>query len=167
MWGADIDGLVLRGAGKSTKASCREKWRGKDENLVATFKQYNLENRFVDVVTCDNATPCWRNCPLFDAIVTDPPYGIREKAHVTDVAVAGSSKESEIRDDDIGGLSKNVDADAFSSCAGASTISGGALQRVYCGLLNFASQRLVVGGRLVFWMPVKRLSFVLSTYKYI
>lgn len=35
------------------------------------------------------------------------------------------------------------------------------LSDVYCDLINFAARHLVVGGRLVFWLPVFRLVLLL------
>lgn len=47
--------------------------------LLGNFSQYGIGNNFVDVIVVDNASPPWRNsAPIFDAVITDPPYGIRE-----------------------------------------------------------------------------------------
>jgi tRNA (guanine10-N2)-methyltransferase len=38
-----------------------------------------LKSRYVDLVVADSAAPPWRqNVRMFHAIITDPPYGIRE-----------------------------------------------------------------------------------------
>lgn len=38
------------------------------------------------------------------------------------------------------------------------------LSDVYCDLINFAASHLVVGGRLVFWLPVFRLVLFIRVY---
>ena len=69
-WGSDIDGRSLRGEGGS-------------KSLKGNFKQYGLQNLFGDVFSADII-----NCPttkgrrLWDGIVCDPPYGVREGLRV-------------------------------------------------------------------------------------
>jgi tRNA (guanine10-N2)-methyltransferase len=47
---------------------------------LANFQQYGLEDHFVSVVLADaSQKTMWKTGSLFDAIITDPPYGIREK----------------------------------------------------------------------------------------
>ena len=60
--GTDIDIRVLRG-------------RSDEENILTNFKQYNLERP--DLVRSDNALyhrHYLTNRPMYDAIITDPPY---------------------------------------------------------------------------------------------
>jgi tRNA (guanine10-N2)-methyltransferase len=65
--GADIDGRQIRGMdGK----------KGIDSNL----EQYKLQDRVIGTVVCDMAHHPWRKGELFDAIVCDPPYGVRAGA---------------------------------------------------------------------------------------
>ena len=40
------------------------------------------------------------------------------------------------------------------------------LSNVYCDMINFAAQHLVLGGRLVYWLPVFRLVSLLSVLHY-
>merc|ERR1719209_2650750 len=74
--GADIDYKCLHGIGKSSRHD--QKYRQKDENIQANFHQYSLDHRFLDVLISDSSRVCLRAEALFDAIITDPPYGIRE-----------------------------------------------------------------------------------------
>lgn len=59
--------------------------RHADECLRANYRQYNLLSRYLDVLIADSASlDRLLRCPptvsgLFDAIVTDPPYGVRER----------------------------------------------------------------------------------------
>jgi tRNA (guanine10-N2)-methyltransferase len=56
-----------------------QKVRALDESLLANFEQYGLESRYLGVAVCDAALPPWRETEgLLDAVITDPPYGIRE-----------------------------------------------------------------------------------------
>ncbi len=48
-------------------------------SFTGNFEQYGLQSRYVDLVVADSAAPPWRQgSKLFDSIITDPPYGIRE-----------------------------------------------------------------------------------------
>ena len=61
------------GISKSSRAG--HKQRDKEESIRANFRQYNIEDRYLDVVVGDSSLPLWRSAPLkFDAILTDPPY---------------------------------------------------------------------------------------------
>ena len=44
---------------------------GKDENVSSNFRQYGLEDRYLDVLVADAARNVWRQGELFDAIITD------------------------------------------------------------------------------------------------
>jgi tRNA (guanine10-N2)-methyltransferase len=64
--GADIDGRQIRGADG----------RGIENNLT----QYKLDNLVLGTLVCDIAHHPWRSGEWFDAIVCDPPYGVRAGA---------------------------------------------------------------------------------------
>ncbi|XP_014661929.1 PREDICTED: tRNA (guanine(10)-N2)-methyltransferase homolog isoform X2 [Priapulus caudatus] len=74
--GTDIDYNVLHGKGKSSRYN--QIWKGPDENIRSNLRQYGLEHCYLDVMQADFSKCIWREQPLFDAIITDPPYGIRE-----------------------------------------------------------------------------------------
>lgn len=63
-FGSDIDGRSIRGKGKT--------------NLLANFVQYGLTERFGDCFVADLTNTPLRTARLFDGIVCDPPYGVRE-----------------------------------------------------------------------------------------
>lgn len=63
-FGSDIDGRSIRGKGKT--------------NLLANFVQYGLTNQFGDSFVADLTNTPLRQARIFDGIVCDPPYGIRE-----------------------------------------------------------------------------------------
>lgn len=63
-FGSDIDGRSIRGKGKN--------------NLLANFVQYGLTEKFGDSFVADLTNTPLRPTRLFDGIVCDPPYGVRE-----------------------------------------------------------------------------------------
>nr|GAT57654.1 RNA methylase [Mycena chlorophos] len=69
-YGSDIDGRQMRGKGGADAPP----------GVFKAAKQYGVVNRFVDLCTFDVTQNPWRCGNLFDAIVTDPPYGVRAGA---------------------------------------------------------------------------------------
>lgn len=63
-WGSDIDGRSIRGKGKI--------------GLLTNFVQYDLRAQFGDSFVADLTNSPLRPGPIFDGIVCDPPYGVRE-----------------------------------------------------------------------------------------
>ncbi|KAG7469916.1 hypothetical protein MATL_G00133890 [Megalops atlanticus] len=135
--GTDIDYNTIHGIGKSSRKN--QKWRGPDENIRANLRQYGLEQFYMDVLVADASKTIWREGQLFDAIVTDPPYGIRESTRRT-----GSQKEIIKPPDDFYGESHVPVSMAYH------------LSDIFSDLLRFAARYLVMGGRLVYWLPVYR-----------
>lgn len=117
--GGDINILTLRG-------------KGKNANIGANFEQYKLGGPLgllrADVL---NSPLRATNVGWFDAIVCDPPYGIKEGMRV-------------FREDTI---SPELKQNHFQGT-----------ERVRCvdflhGILEFAADVLVHGGKLVYWLP--------------
>jgi len=69
---------LVHGFGLSSRQG--QKYRSKNENIRNNLKQYGLEDYFLDILVADFSTPYIKCGYKFDAIITDPPYGIREKA---------------------------------------------------------------------------------------
>ncbi|PFH46176.1 hypothetical protein AMATHDRAFT_77781 [Amanita thiersii Skay4041] len=67
VFGSDIDGRQMRG-------KCRP------PGVIRAAKQYGVSQRIIDLCTFDVTHNPWRCGSLFDAIVTDPPYGVRAGA---------------------------------------------------------------------------------------
>ncbi|KAG7159085.1 tRNA (guanine(10)-N2)-methyltransferase homolog [Homarus americanus] len=141
VWGWDIDYLTLHARTKPTRHSQKQRQAG--ESIFSNLKQYGLEHQYVDVVVMDNARPCWRGVPYVDAIITDPPYGIRES-----IECVGSLKVP--KDFEDGSKQQSSSAHHFPSKITYS------LSDIFRDLINFAAIHLVIGGRLVFWLPVFR-----------
>ncbi|XP_071536651.1 tRNA (guanine(10)-N(2))-methyltransferase homolog [Panulirus ornatus] len=141
VWGWDIDYLTLHARTKPTRHS--QKQRTAAESISSNLMQYGLGHRYMDVVVMDNARPFWRGVPYVDAIITDPPYGIRESTERV-----GTLKEPKTSDD--GTKQHSSSTQHFPSKITYS------LSDVFRDLINFAATHLVIGGRLVFWLPVFR-----------
>lgn len=67
VFGSDIDGRQMRG-------------KGKPPGVIRAAAQYGISSRILDLCTFDITQNPWRLGELFDAIVTDPPYGVRAGA---------------------------------------------------------------------------------------
>ncbi|XP_077454745.1 tRNA (guanine(10)-N(2))-methyltransferase TRMT11 isoform X1 [Stigmatopora argus] len=138
--GSDIDYNTIHGKGRSSRKD--QKWRGPDENIRANLRQYGTAKMYVDVMVSDASNPVWREAALFDAIITDPPYGIRESTRRT-----GSQKET------------TKPADAVYAESHVPVSQSYQLSEMFADMLNFSAHRLVMGGRLVYWLPVYRAEY--------
>ncbi|KAJ3327357.1 hypothetical protein HDU76_011950 [Blyttiomyces sp. JEL0837] len=122
--GSDIDGRQIRGRdGKS---------------VTTTMKQYNLTGRIIGTVVCDIAHHSWRDVEFWDAIICDPPYGVRAGAKKIAVNPKYPPKTSHFKADGQPRLPQTVPYE---------------LDEVLLDLLDFAAKFLVPGGRLVYWLP--------------
>lgn len=68
-WGSDIDGRSMRGDGDR-------------KSLRGNFEQYGLHGGLGDVFAADLTNSPLRTARLWDGIVCDPPYGVREGLRV-------------------------------------------------------------------------------------
>ncbi|PRP87928.1 tRNA guanosine-2'-O-methyltransferase 11 [Planoprotostelium fungivorum] len=127
--GSDIDQRMFRGWGE-----------GKD--LKSNFKQYGIENKYIDVIVADNSHTPYRTVPFIDALVADPPYGIRAGARKI-----GKKRKTILREQKLGITNAHRRSNHIIQCINY------AVSDVLHDLLNLAATRLVVGGRLVYWLP--------------
>ncbi|XP_039300155.1 tRNA (guanine(10)-N2)-methyltransferase homolog [Nilaparvata lugens] len=139
--GADIDYLMLHGRTKPTRKQDRFKNRAVDESIYSNMKQYGILNNYLDVVVADSSLPLWRDDLIFDAIITDPPYGIREATERV-----GSTKSNVC-------LNENQVENHIPSKVTYN------LAHILSDLLCFASKHLKLGGRLVTWVPIFRSDY--------
>ena len=119
--GSDIDLKALHGWGKSTRAG--EGTYQPSQSISGNMEWYGVSKLYIGSHSADFTSPLIRDAPLFDAIVTDPPYGVREASLKTTKGLKNSQY---------------------------------ALSEQFLELLNFAARVLVIGGRLVYWLPVMR-----------
>ena len=138
-FGSDIDLRVLQGYSVGRKNE--KEIEGTDViqryDIFANFKYYNLPKPCIAAM--DLAYPLFKN-NTFDAIVCDPPYGIK----------AGSKKTKAIKD-----RKKRNDEDAkeFSNEQRVGIFTkkeGFGVNKIYYTLLENASKLLKIGGRIVF-----------------
>ncbi|GMF42393.1 unnamed protein product [Phytophthora fragariaefolia] len=146
-YGTDIDIRVLLGTGVGVMGAgavpADEKSEGKVRvNVVTNFKQYGLP--LPELVRADNSmSPLVKQCKgFFDAVVCDPPYGIR----------AGARKS---------GRKRQIKSDVSAAVKQPNYIAPTqpyAAEDVMKDLLEFSAQTLREGGRLVYLLP--------TTYEY-
>lgn len=116
--------------------------RGYDKN----FKFYKREKNLLGVASMDFTHNALRQDIIFDAIICDPPYGVREH-----IKVCGSKRpEKFIGKEEI--LIDNVPAHLRPDYIQPKKPYS--LDLLINDLLEFAAKRLRVGGRLSFWMPL-------------
>ena len=56
-----------------------QKRRAEDESMLANFEQYGLADRYLGVMVSDFSISPLLVQPWLDCVITDPPYGIRER----------------------------------------------------------------------------------------
>ncbi|EDW34634.1 GL21470 [Drosophila persimilis] len=134
--GADIDYMMVHAQCRPSRISQRV--RERDESIRANLKQYGCADRYMDVLVADFSNPLWHPRLLFDSIITDPPYGIRE---ATEKVETKKSAKEDTRSEDM---------------VHYPSTSHYSLQSLYCDLLEFSAKHLKLGGRLVCWLPFHR-----------
>ncbi|KAL5014481.1 hypothetical protein ScPMuIL_008751 [Solemya velum] len=133
--GADIDYLLLHAKGKPSRHN--QKKRASDESVRANLQQYGLSQYYIDILVADSSKQSlWRTSQLFDAIITDPPYGIREGAK----KIGAENEDCYLTEEDKDGhVPQRINYQ---------------LSDIFKDLLNFAAKYLRQNGRLVYWFPV-------------
>ncbi|SHO75771.1 Similar to S.cerevisiae protein TRM11 (Catalytic subunit of adoMet-dependent tRNA methyltransferase complex) [Malassezia sympodialis ATCC 42132] len=138
-FGSDIDGRMLRGKDTSGVPGVRR-----------AAAQYGLEGRLIDTAVFDMTQSPWRapfrqGAGLFDAIVTDPPYGVRAGAkRLGRRNVVDQRDEPYIMAD---GTPAHTRPDYLPPTKPYH------LSELIDDLLAYANALLRPGGRLVFWLP--------------
>ncbi|XP_066598462.1 tRNA (guanine(10)-N2)-methyltransferase homolog isoform X3 [Prorops nasuta] len=134
--GTDIDFLMLHGRTRPTRIT--QKVRGKDDSIIANMNQYELTSYHLDVLVSDFSRPMWHSNFRVDAIITDPPYGIREST------------------ERIGTTKKNLIVDAKQMSVHIPSKINYELPQIFKDLLIFSARHLKLNGRLVCWFPFFR-----------
>ncbi|XP_076636962.1 tRNA (guanine(10)-N(2))-methyltransferase TRMT11 [Colletes latitarsis] len=134
--GTDIDFLMLHGRTRPTRIT--QKIREKDESVAANMSQYGKSSYHIDIVVSDFSVPLWRSDMCVDAIITDPPYGIREATEKI-----GTTK-----------LNPVIEEHQASSHIPSKIDYG--LPEIYKDLLSFSAKHLKMNRRLVCWFPLFR-----------
>ncbi|ORE16980.1 tRNA guanosine-2'-O-methyltransferase [Rhizopus microsporus] len=126
--GSDIDGRQIRGKG--------------EKGIRSNVEQYNLQGRVLDTLVFDICHNPWRTTEWIDAIVTDPPYGVRAGAKKLG---RNDGKELAMRTYD--GIPMHTRDDYYPPTKPYE------MSEVLVDLLKFSARHLTVGGRLVYWLP--------------
>lgn len=125
-YGSDYDPRVFRGDTP-------------EQNIAANFAHYNFRHRFLGVIRADFSQKWMSRRPLFDAIVTDPPYGVREG--IRKIGRGAKKKKKDVN------LAQLID-DGYVHIPMRTTYP---YDELLSDLLSFAAETLVPGGRLIFW----------------
>ncbi|KAJ3018266.1 hypothetical protein HKX48_002997 [Thoreauomyces humboldtii] len=125
--GADIDGRQIRGKD------------GRD--IQSNAEQYNLTGRIVGTLIADIAHHPWRPRPIWDAIVCDPPYGVRAGAKKL-----GRPANSKVPEGPLPPLKRNGQLRYPQTLPYE-------MPALISDLLSFSATHLVPHGRLVYWLP--------------
>ncbi|KZC04190.1 tRNA (guanine(10)-N2)-methyltransferase like protein [Dufourea novaeangliae] len=134
--GTDIDFLMLHGRTRPSRRT--QKIREKDESIVANMRQYGISSCYLDAVVSDFSVPLWRSDMTVDAIITDPPYGIREAT------------------EKIGTTKLNPVIEEHQASSHIPSKVGYGLPEIYKDLLSFSAKHLRINGKLVCWFPLFR-----------
>lgn len=131
--GADIDIRVVRDG------------KGPNCNVWSNFKQYNLGEP-LGLIRADNNSPPWRSdvCEIFDAIICDPPYGVRAGGRKS----GGRKMLNGKRDAYV--IPEEMRKDHIPSTAPYTLVE------CVHDLFDMAARLLVMGGRLVYFFPAAR-----------
>ncbi|KAI0206537.1 S-adenosyl-L-methionine-dependent methyltransferase [Astrocystis sublimbata] len=129
VWGSDIDGRSMRGAG------------GK-KSLVGNFQQYSLEKALGGVFVSDLTNTPMRKARILDGILCDPPYGVREGLKVLGC-----------RDPEKDGRSIERGKQLYKEPDFIPPKKPYSFMAMLDDILDFATAMLVDNGRLSFWMP--------------
>eukprot|EP00727_Mastigamoeba_balamuthi_P004014 m51a1_g1361 hypothetical protein (510) ;mRNA; f:393058-394748 len=139
-FGSDISAAVLRGREGPNSAASRE---GKD--VRSNFAQYGLSHRLLDLVALDHSRRPVDFREMLDAIVCDPPYGVRAGARKVGKKERSAARRA--RDERKAAALEQAGGHHISQCVSYE------VPEMLADLLDSAARNLAVGGRLVYWLP--------------
>eukprot|EP01130_Rhizamoeba_saxonica_P002063 TRINITY_DN11871_c0_g1_i1.p1 TRINITY_DN11871_c0_g1~~TRINITY_DN11871_c0_g1_i1.p1 ORF type:complete len:445 (-),score=103.67 TRINITY_DN11871_c0_g1_i1:119-1453(-) len=132
-FGSDLDIRALRGIRKGKKIA---------HDVYSNYVQYGLTEQFGGLIRGDFSQDTIRTTPILDAIITDPPYGVRAGAKKIGYKKGKKTydiiKDNELPKDFSFHISQTVPY---------------FIQDVLTDLFDFSARMLVLGGRLVYWLP--------------
>ncbi|KAL6738543.1 hypothetical protein Aduo_012083 [Ancylostoma duodenale] len=134
--GTEINYQIAKAIGKSSRHDVE--MRSDEESVLANFEQYGTQRHYLCGLLADAS---WHDLwarPLFDAIVTDPPYGIREKGRK---------------------IGKKPRKDHWTLPSAEHHYhfpekQPYTLEKTFTDLCDLAAKILLVGAKLSFWFPV-------------
>ena len=130
VFGSDLDGRSVRGK--------------KGRNVVSNFEQYSTTHRYLGGFIADLTNTPLREERWLDAILCDPPYGVREGLKVLGSGKGALQQEVLLTDGTPAHLSESYIPPKRPY----------SFTRMLDDILDFGASMLVDGGRLCMWMPV-------------
>ena len=124
-FGSDIDMRVLKGMSVGRSRTNTQ------ADIFTNFGNYGF--KLPEILRADSSKPPWLRAQIFDAIICDPPYGIRARSRT-----AGSKT---------GDLTYVPDTNQYEG------------RQLVADLMEMAAELLRVGGRLVFLLPTDRANY--------
>ncbi|CDZ97438.1 Putative RNA methylase [Phaffia rhodozyma] len=142
--GSDIDGRQMRGKEKGKK-------RAGTPGIKLSAAKYGTQDQIVDLLTFDVTKNPWRVGRMFDAIVTDPPYGVRAGAKRL-----GRKDPSKLRNEPYFFPEGHPDAGkaSYELPEYLPPFRPYQISHLAMDLVRLARYALKPGGRLVFFLPV-------------
>ena len=137
--GCDLHGPAIRGQLRTRSGPGKQSWDAAVQGIPETFAAYGLLPPVALIQGDSGAHLAFlRAVPggLFDAIITDPPYGIREKP-------------AEVADEKL--LSRAIEEHHLASHVPKTALAP--IEHILADLFLLAEGSLVDGGRLVFLLP--------------
>lgn len=134
VFGSDIDWLLLHGKSRPTRVGDKERQEG--ESVRSNLCQYNLQDRYLDVMISDVTRSPLAEKLVVDSIITDPPYGIRECSE----KIGGKKDRRPLKDHKVKYPSKTVYT----------------MRELCKDLLTLSVRHLRLGGRLIFYLPITK-----------
>nr|CAD2201449.1 unnamed protein product [Meloidogyne enterolobii] len=150
--GVEIKWDVAKAKGKSSRVG--EGLLGSDQSVKANFSQYGLnDGRYLGVILADSSKhKMWRHFGFFDAILADPPYGIRERGQKLGVIQWKRKVETEIKQmEDKKCQEVNQQKQRHRNYPEKQQYQ---ISSVFLDLMDLGVRLLRIGGRLAFWFPV-------------
>lgn len=155
--GSDVDGKQLRGNTKWMHQHGRS-----SEGLKSLACEYGVSDRILGGIVCDFKKGMWRvlkdkndgnlgDFEIFDAIVTDPPYGVR----------AGAKKVTGMLDVNKSNEFKHANNYSVRSKV-QPVLENYDMEELVDDLVDFAAHYLKPKGRLVFWLPTITQDFMID-----
>jgi tRNA (guanine10-N2)-methyltransferase len=130
VFGSDLDGRSIRGK--------------PGRNVKANFEQYGTTPLYLGGLVADLTNSPLRGKRFLNAIICDPPYGVREGLKVLGSNKAALQEVVHLAD----GTPAHLRKDYVPPKKPYSFV------RMMDDILGFSAERLVDGGRLCLWMPV-------------
>ena len=134
--GSDIDGRQVRG-------------KKKGKSVKGNFEQYGLSGRYLDGFVSDLTNTPLRKTRFLDAVICDPPYGVREGLKVLGSRDPAKEKEPVL----VGGVMGHLLKDYIPPKKPYG------FEAMLDDILQFSADSLVEDGRLAFWMPTANEGF--------